>query len=118
MREGWWSTEAGGIHFYMAYSEPGVHPRRLDLIERLCRVAEEEGVELMHHFLAEDAGGEGRGGRGRMAQRARRVVYSELEVEHLVMGLNWYGEGRGTTAAIAQDARLVFKRAGVRTGGS
>ena len=66
MSEGWWSTEAGGMDFCMAYSEPEVHPRRLGLIERLCRVAEEEGVELMQHFLGEDARGEGsgRGGRG------------------------------------------------------
>ena len=71
-----------GMDFWMAYRE---------LEEGVGLM--EEGVELVDHFLGKDAGGEGRGGRGRMGQRARREVYSE--VEHLVIGLNRYGEGRG-----------------------
>ena len=122
MSEGWWSTEAGGMDFCMAYSEPEVHPRRLGLIERLCRVAEEEGVELMQHFLPRrgvlaDRGafcapaGEG-SGRSRRWERAGKDGTkgetgggSELEVEHPVMDSTGYGEGRGTMTAIAQGAR-------------
>ena len=54
MSGGWWSTEAGGMDFWMAYRE---------LEEGVGLM--EEGVELVDHVLGEDAGGEGREGWGK-----------------------------------------------------
>lgn len=58
--------------FLYGFQELKAQTRWLDLMERLCRVAEEEGVELVGHFLRKDAGGEGRGGRGRGGWRKGR----------------------------------------------